>query len=279
LTFPDILLAIEVRHKYKRRTETIKKRGSTEKLNENEKIKAKNMKKVFLFFFGIIIPLLIGCSKPLSREEAANAIKQKYNLPYNETQDFQFTQYKDVSYNIPFHYMAVGSDAYNDEHRNFTKRKEAAQKAQLGDPPKLPTFETLEREGLITYTIQILNTSVAEADGDLSSPGNLSAEGVDAYGGIFYDFKCTRSFAHIATLTEEGKKYITNNNTVITSTYEFGEITGIVERKEFNTSEVNYTIRRTNITPFGRIVFNINEETYNRTETFTKYDDGWRINQ
>jgi len=135
----------------------------------------------------------------------------------------------------------------------------------------------LENEGLITYTIQVINISVAKADGDLSSPGNLSSHGVDAYGGIFYDFKCVRTVAHVAVPTEKGKKYITTDNKVLIATDEFEKITGIVERKEFKTAEVDYTVKRINITPFGKIIFNINEETFTRSATFTKYDDGWRI--
>lgn len=237
----------------------------------------KHLIKILLF--GIIIPLMICCSKPLSRENAESAIIQKEKLPFNETQDFQFTQNEDISYVIPFHYMAIGIDAYVDEKNNFTKRIIAAKNAKLSNPAKLPIFEVLEKAEMITYSIDVLNISVNTTDVDLSSPGNLGAKGNYKYGGTFGDFKCIRTIAHRATLTEKGKKYITNNNKVILATYEFGEITGIVEEKESNTAEVNYTVKRTNITPFGQLAFNMNEETYNRTANFTKYDDGWRINQ
>lgn len=239
--------------------------------------KTKQMKKLSLII--IIIPLLFGCSKNLSREDAAKSIKQKYNLPADITQDFQFTQNQEVNYTIPFNYTAVGEKAYYDEERNFTKRKEAAQNAKLGDIQKLPIFEALEKDGLIIYSTQVINTSVAKADMDLSSPGNLGPKYHNNFGGTFYNFKCIRTIAHIATPTEKGKKYITNDNKVIVATEEFGEVTGIIESKESKSAEVNYTIRRINITPFGRIVFNLNEETYNKSETFTKYDDGWRINK
>ena len=226
----------------------------------------------------IIIPFLFSCSKELSRDEAEKAIKLKENLPTNENQDFQFTQTEEVNSIIPFNYLAVGQNAYYDEDLKFTKRKEAAQKAKLDNISKLPIFETLEKEGLITYSIEILDMKVARADGDISSPGNLSARGINAFGGEFGDFKCTRTVSHIGKLTETAKKYITSDNKVIVATDEFGEITGIVERKELNGAEVNYTLKRTNITPFGRILFNLTETTFNRTATFTKFDDGWRIN-
>ena len=73
----------------------------------------------------------------------------------------------------------------------------------------------------------------------------------------------------------EAKLYV-NGNSVKVATIEFGEVTGIVERKELNIAEVNYTTKRVNITPFGK-AYNINEETFNRSASFTKYDDGWRI--
>lgn len=89
-------------------------------------------------------------------------------------------------------------------------------------------------------------------------------------------------------LTDEGKKYVigstkhdnVNGNDFIqvkVADLDFGEITGIVEQKEFNTAEVNYTLIRKNLTPFSA-AFNINEGTINKSATFTKYDDGWRIN-
>ena len=57
----------------------------------------------------------------------------------------------------------------------------------------------------------------------------------------------------------------------------FGEITGIIEYKESNTAVVNYTYVRKEITPFGRIAFQLTEGENNFSHTFTKYDDGWRI--
>ena len=40
----------------------------------------------------VIIPIIFGCGKKLSREDAAQFIKQKYSLPIKVIQYFQFTQ-------------------------------------------------------------------------------------------------------------------------------------------------------------------------------------------
>lgn len=137
----------------------------------------------------------------------------------------------------------------------------------------MPLFEALEKEGLIAYSIQLQDLTTYNKGYD--GWGYVSAKD---WRRLYRDFECTGTASHIATPTEMGKKYIANGNEVMVARIEFGEVTGIVERKEFNVSEVNFTIKRTNITPFGRIVFNLNEETNTRSVTFTKYDDGWRIN-
>lgn len=55
----------------------------------------------------------------------------------------------------------------------------------------------------------------------------------------------------------------------------FDKITGIVEQKVFNITEVQYT-EKVELTPFGQILDM--QQVFNKTATFTKYDDGWRIN-
>ncbi len=93
----------------------------------------------------------------------------------------------------------------------------------------------------------------------------------------------------IVDFTSNGKQYlvgspgIDNENGYNQSVYvkvgflDFGEITGIVTRPGVNITEVNYTEKVKDITPFGK-VFNTQQETFNRQATFTKFDDGWRIN-
>ena len=94
-----------------------------------------------------------------------------------------------------------------------------------------------------------------------------------------------------AFLTEKGNqyavsdKYIDDEGTGFRYRYikvkaakmEFGEILGILAKKELNLAQVDYTLIRKDITPFGRIVFKLDEKTINNSVTFAKYDDGWRI--
>ena len=89
----------------------------------------------------------------------------------------------------------------------------------------------------------------------------------------------SQKFEHkldLALLTQRrlaGKKMVCDSypggDQIKVATIEFGEITGIIERKEFNVAEVNYTERRTNITPFGT-AYGLYEETFNRSASFTK---------
>jgi hypothetical protein len=90
-------------------------------------------------------------------------------------------------------------------------------------------------------------------------------------------------------LTDEGKKYAIgstkhdnmNGNDFIQVKFadlDFGQITGIVEQDVLNAAEVKYTLVRKNITPFGR-AFDINEGSIDKSITFTRYDDGWKINK
>jgi hypothetical protein len=92
---------------------------------------------------------------------------------------------------------------------------------------------------------------------------------------------------HDSELTEKGKEYavgsIQHDNLwgndyiqVRIADLDFGEITGIVEHKGSNISEVKFTLVRKNITPFGK-AFNLSKGYIASTATFTKYDDGWRI--
>lgn len=90
-------------------------------------------------------------------------------------------------------------------------------------------------------------------------------------------------------LTPEGKKYaaseprkIVYSNTeeidVYVATLHFDEITGIITNTENNTAQVEYTLIRKDITPFGRTGYNlVAGKKINQSANFTKYDDGWRI--
>lgn len=81
-----------------------------------------------------------------------------------------------------------------------------------------------------------------------------------------------------AELTNEGRKYLVQENkdkyTVKTCEITFGEVTGIQIQEQFKVAEVNYTLKREKITPFG---INISQNPINCTATFSLFDDGWRI--
>lgn len=126
--------------------------------------------------------------------------------------------------------------------------------ATLSNSITRDNFEQLQNEGLLTYS---------ECGSGLNS-------------------------GYCATLTDKGKQYAVseeyttdnmyiNNINVRAATIDFGEITGIIEHKEFNVAEVQYTIVRKDITPFGKIAFNIQDGMIAESAMFRKYDDGWRI--
>ncbi|MGB3345042.1 MAG: hypothetical protein WBA61_14130 [Aequorivita sp.] len=88
-----------------------------------------------------------------------------------------------------------------------------------------------------------------------------------------------------AELTPKGKEYLKSE--IKTAGYEkyvmvkqadleFGEITGIKSYPENSSAMVDYTIKRTNITPFGALS-HLKEEIIEKTASFDKYDDGWRL--
>lgn len=86
----------------------------------------------------------------------------------------------------------------------------------------------------------------------------------------------------IVNITNEGLKYVANadrkNSRFATNIREFNEVTGIVFDDEAKTkAKVEFSVRRTNITPFG-VFKEYNEgDIVDLSVEFTKYDDGWRI--
>ena len=221
-----------------------------------------NLGQIFkLFLCGITIPFLFGCSKELSRVEAEKSIRVKEHFPCDDIRVIDLSSADGQTYNI-YH------DSPNDQiqqqvYLNYTK------------PSAKALFVNLQNEGLITYKIEIVeieNRVVWTAPGSLGYIESQSSRMPE------YTIKKLLTYfkyVHRGYLTEKGKQY-QNGSGFIVAKREFGEITGIVERKELNISEVNFTEKRKDITPFGKAL-GINEETFNRTETFTKYDDGWRL--
>jgi hypothetical protein len=213
----------------------------------------------------MIIPLLFGCSNSLTREKAEKLIMKKYNLPFDETRAIN------ISLQTSDEFKSLSSDTHN-------------------TPSKQGEMINLEKEGLITYTIERISSYTQKEWYDPNSgrygewmepQGNMYGESfIKAMfnKGYKISYIIKDTYQHTGKLTEEGRKYLVSENIFKVARKEFGEITGIVERKELNISEVQYTERIKDITPFGKVL-GLYEETINKTATFTKYDDGWRINQ
>jgi hypothetical protein len=156
-------------------------------------------------------------------------------------------------------------------------------------PSKQGEMIILEQEGLITYAIERTSSYSKKEWYDPNSRryGEYREDG-DLYGEEFRSrmfakgYKITYiikdTYKHSGNLTEKGRKYLVSGDNFKVSRKEFGKITGIVERKELSISEVIYTEKRKDITPFGKVL-GIYEETINNSATFTKYDDGWRVDQ
>jgi len=82
------------------------------------------------------------------------------------------------------------------------------------------------------------------------------------------------------SLTDKGKQYLEkedNNNFIVRLwTVDIKEITGIQENEQFKVASVEYIIHNTDITPFGEVFSDKNQES-KRVAQFTLFDDGWRI--
>jgi hypothetical protein len=79
-------------------------------------------------------------------------------------------------------------------------------------------------------------------------------------------------------LTDEGRKYLVKDTDgayqLKVDELTFGEITGIQIQEQSKMAVADYTLMRTNITPFGS---NLSTTPISRQATFTLYDNGWRI--
>lgn len=107
----------------------------------------------------------------------------------------------------------------------------------------------------------------------LLSQGVITLEDIDERlpNGLHWVYKEIR-------LTEEGKKYLTEENeeTLVmrSCTIDFGEVTGIQTDEQYGASDVHYTLVRKNITPFGQ---HLSQDPIDKLANFSLYDDGWRI--
>ena len=186
----------------------------------------------------IIIISAISCQKKLTRPEAEIQIKQKLQLPRDE--------YKEIELKELQSQVAVFTDT-----RTGNKNEQIQT-----NHDKSALFFDLEREGLIN--IRIGKTALFDVN-------------------LWYMYEKRQDYQtfYIGSFTDQAKPYV-NGNSVKVSSMVFGEVTGIIERKENNSAEVQFTTKRTSLTPFA-IFFRINEQVFNHSATFTKYDDGWRM--
>lgn len=213
-----------------------------------------------LSLIGIFITFIFGCSsQELSRIEAEKAIRVKEHLPSTDVRNINLSFSDETIHHI--YHDSPNDQIIQEDVKNYI-------------PSANAYFINLQNEGLITYKIEVVEIENRVVWAKPNSVGYIESpyEGYTLKKLVTY-----YKFVHRGYLTEKGNKYQTGSGFIVAKK-EFGEITGIVERKGLSISEVNYTEKRKDITPFGKAL-GINEETFNRTATFTKYDDGWRIDQ
>ena len=172
------------------------------------------------------------------------------NLPQKVTKDFQ-TQ------------LQIGKGWYMTEDGIVVQNITESPMSLLKNPKYYPInieptknkYKMLEKEGLIVID-SITNIYYS------SGGGKWFDYGYDAYWKV--------------APTENSKKYFVNNNEVIVSYKMFDKITGISEPDSDGIIKVNYDLKETNITPFGKFL-DTKEQIISSTSNFKKYDDGWRI--
>jgi hypothetical protein len=195
------------------------------------------MKYSFLLFL-FIFSIATSCQKHLGRGEAKRMITENKNYPIKQSHKIAKGYIKDM------HTEGLGVTIVLDEDEN--KREENI-------------IEQFESMGLLTLdrTPQREETSAWLLGTTVRTWTSVKVE-----------------------LTETGRKYLMNEdeNTFEVNLWETGikEISGVLERPELKVAEVEYILFNINITPFGSIFSDKNNES-RRTANFSLYDDGWRI--
>jgi hypothetical protein len=104
----------------------------------------------------------------------------------------------------------------------------------------------------------------------------LDTKNIDGINGWTGRLQTWRFFT--VALTEEGRKYLVSESDVRlrlrACEIVLGDIAGIQVMEQFNVAEVTYTLETTTITPFG---VQVCQQQSNRRESFSFFDDGWRI--
>jgi hypothetical protein len=129
-------------------------------------------------------------------------------------------------------------------------------------------FPSVETDKFSTYESFMNANNVAEKRKKLFEKNLIYKE---SNGNDYYHF------------TPEGQKFVTDAvksgdyRMVISGCLVFGEITGIAIDEKSHTANVEYTVKRIGITPFGECYGYKENEIVNSSFKFEKYDDGWRI--
>lgn len=219
------------------------------------------VKNLVKFQLAILVILLISsCTKPLTLDVAKDLIIQKYQYPQVDIRNYELSTTKE--YDLISTKEKISTSDYT--------------------PPKLKFLSELENAGFITYSFDLLSANVYgsrwDGVGDEAGPG-FTREIKYFTGkktGRRHTYLIKAIYKHSGILTEKGKQDFIDENRFKVSNTAFGEITGMVESKELNITEVKYT---TIVTPtsFGQAIFNIQGQTIEDSVEFRKYDDGWRI--
>lgn len=161
----------------------------------------------------------------------------------------------------------------------------SAAKAQIIETMEYPQDELLRliMEDRTIYRFQTRNEWEKYREAGLLNYGNF---GQSSSGGSFPTVTIGGSGVK-AELTPKGKTYLKSE--IKTAGYEkyvmvkmaelhFHEITGIRTDAEDKNAYVEYTVKRTGLTPFGEIG-GLQEELIPKNARFIKYDDGWRLHK
>lgn len=195
------------------------------------------MKTQIIFLF-LMISILTSCQKHLDRNEAKRMIVENKNYPIKQNHEITKAYIKDMNTEGRGATIVLGEDETKKEE-NSIRQFEA-----MG---LLKQEETPHRE---ETTAWLFGTTV-------------------------------RTWTSVKVeLTEMGRKHLVNedNNLFTVMLWETNvkEITGVQEKPELKIAQVEYVTHNTNITPFGS-VFNDKNNENKRTADFSLYDDGWRI--
>lgn len=212
-----------------------------------------HLKPFFLFsLVTISSSLLSGCKRELSREEAEKLIIQKDKLPFDDIREISLFEEKSV---------------------DFESTSRDAQYL----PAKEGLMLNLENGGFITYSVKSISIEYLH-DTYWQEGLGFSAIGwpMDPNKEFVHKFYFRGTYDHIGKLTEKGKLYFVNGRSFKVGKTEFGSVTGIVESNGLNITEVEYTVVYIP-NELGRSIFNLQGNTYKRSVSFRKYDDGWRI--